>query len=140
LAPVFRPLADILVALEAECTKLWPNDPTKRKHGQNGKKESVMGRLAQPGLARLDADQGPRGAWLVKEEAIEAAAARPGRPPGQKVTWTVEGTLAFLLHLPAPSADPATAMRQALQAATRWSEEVITRVELIGLWFPPKEG
>lgn len=141
---MFKPLSDILAILEAEGTKLWPNNLTKRKPGPSGQKESVMDRLAQLGLARFDADHGPRGAWLVKEEAIEAlrelaADARPGRPPGQKVTLTVEETLAFLRHLPAPGADPAAAMHQALRAATGWSEEVVTRVELIGLRVPPRD-
>lgn len=140
---MFRPLSDVLAALEAEGTKLWPNNLTKRKPGQNGPKESVMDRLAQQGLARFDADQGPRGAWLVKEEAMSAlrelaADARPGRPPGHKVTLTVEETRSFLDHLPAPGSDPATAMRQALRAATGWSEEIVSRVELIGLRVPPK--
>lgn len=137
---MFRPLSDILKVLEHDGVKLWPNNLTKRKPGQG----SVMDRLSQQGLARFDADQGPRGAWLVKEEAIEAlrelaADARPGRPPGQKVTLTVDETLAFLRHLPAPGADPAAAMHQALRAATGWSEEIVARVELIGLRVPPKD-
>lgn len=136
---MFRPLSDILAALEADGTKLWPNNLTKRKAGQG----SVMDRLAEQGLARFAPDHGPRGAWLVKDEAVEAlrelaAGARPGRAPGQKATLTVEETIAFLQHLPGPGADPATALRQALRAATGWSEEIVARVELIGLRVPSK--